>query len=72
MDVTFSVGQRVIYTPIGSVPGRYVVTRLMSFEGSHAEQMYRIKGELHGDDRMVAGSALSADVGGRDTPNKQA
>lgn len=69
MDFKFSPGQCVQYLPAGSVPGRYVVLRSMPLEPRQSEPMYRIRGELAGEERVVSECNLSEDVG---TPQEYA
>lgn len=63
MDSKFSVGQSVEHTPVGTVPGRYVIVRQMPSEHNQSETRYRIRGELAGEERVVSESALSDNVG---------
>ena len=63
MDFKFSSGQCVQYTPTGSVAGRYIVLKAQPLESHQSEPMYRIRGELAGEERIVTECNLSDDVG---------
>ena len=63
MNIKFAVGQCVEYVPVGTVGGRYIIVRPMPNEYNQSEPRYRIRGEEAGEERVVAESALSENVG---------
>lgn len=61
MSHKFSVGQTVVYRPVGGKTGEYVVTRKLPEEPQSADCRYRIKSAREGFERNVNEYELSVE-----------